>query len=68
MIKPLPPAPSDTPSAAPKKSSAAEPKGAEISNQIGGKLRAMFDDVVAEPVPERFHKLLEELQRKSGAQ
>ena len=67
MIKPLSPEPSDTPSAAPK-SSAAEPKGAELSNQIGRKLRAMFDDVVAEPVPEKFHKLLEELERKSGAQ
>jgi hypothetical protein len=65
MIKPLAPEPSATPSAA-SKSSVAEPKGAEISNQIGRKLRAMFDDVVAEPVPEKFHKLLEELERKSG--
>jgi hypothetical protein len=65
MIKPLAPEPSATPSAA-SKSSVAESKGAEISNQIGRKLRAMFDDVVAEPVPEKFHKLLEELERKSG--
>jgi hypothetical protein len=65
MIKPLSPVPSATPSAA-SRSSVAEPKGAELSNQIGHKLRAMFDDVVAEPVPEKFHKLLEELDRKSG--
>ena len=80
MIKPLAPEPSATPSAASKSSVAepkgaeisnqigrklvAEPKGAEISNQIGRKLRAMFDDVVAEPVPEKFRRLLDELERK----
>jgi hypothetical protein len=39
-------------------------KAAEISEHIGKELRAMFQDVVAEPVPEKFRKLLEELERK----
>ena len=38
----------------------------EIGRQIGEKLRTMFDDVLTEPVPERFRKLLEELERKSS--
>jgi hypothetical protein len=37
----------------------------ELGKHIGRELRTMFDDVVAEPVPERFQKLLEELERKS---
>jgi hypothetical protein len=39
-------------------------KAAELSEHIGKELRAMFQDVVAEPVPEKFQKLLEELERK----
>jgi hypothetical protein len=40
-------------------------KSAELGEHIGRSLRTMFQDVVAEPVPERFQKLLEELERKS---
>ena len=39
-------------------------KAAELGEHIGKELRAMFQDVVAEPVPEKFQKLLEELERK----
>lgn len=35
-----------------------------VSEHIGRELRAMFDGVVAEPVPEKFRELLEELERK----
>jgi len=39
---------------------------AEFGKQIGERLRAMFNDVVTEPVPEKFRALLEELERKSS--
>ncbi len=33
---------------------------------ISRQLRAIYDEVVNEPVPDRFVKLLEELERKRG--
>jgi hypothetical protein len=39
---------------------------AELGEQIGHKLREMFNDVVTEPVPEKFRLLLEELEHKSS--
>jgi hypothetical protein len=65
MIKQLTRRPPATPPATPK-AATGPPKGAEISEQIGRELRAMFDGVVAEPVPEKFRQLLEELERKTG--
>jgi Anti-sigma factor NepR len=38
---------------------------ADIGPLIGRELKAMFDAVLAEPVPEKFRTLLEELARKS---
>lgn len=35
-----------------------------IQEHIGRELRAMFEEVVAQPVPEKLHRLLEELARK----
>lgn len=35
-----------------------------IHEHIGRQLRSMFEDVVAQPVPERLKKLLDELERK----
>jgi hypothetical protein len=35
-----------------------------IPEHIGRQLRAMFEDVVAQPVPETLRRLLEELERK----
>jgi hypothetical protein len=65
MIKQLTRRAAATPPATPK-AAAGQPTGAEISEQIGRELRAMFDEVVAEPVPEKFRQLLEELERKTG--
>lgn len=52
----------------PKKAKSLKPpkdrRATELSEHIGRELRAMFQDVVAEPVPEKFQKLLEELERK----
>jgi hypothetical protein len=42
------------------------PTAAELGDQIGHRLRDMFNDVVTEAVPEKFRQLLEELERKSS--
>jgi len=39
----------------------------DIGRQIGEKLRTMFDTVLTEPVPERFRRLLQDLERASPA-
>lgn len=39
-------------------------KSEELTSHIGRGLRVMFDDVLSEPVPERFQKLLDELEQK----
>ena len=39
---------------------------ADVQRFIGNQLRAVYDEVVKEPVPERFVKLLEELERKQA--
>lgn len=46
------------------KADAPDKAPAQISEHIGRELRSMFEDVVSEPVPERFRKLLEELEKK----
>jgi hypothetical protein len=58
--------PTATPTAAPDEGRSARPTDAEVRERIGRELRSLFDDVVAEPVPERFLWLLKELERKSG--
>ena len=64
MVKPHAQQPSPTPPDAAKKR-ASDPAAADLGRQIGEKLRTMFDDVLTEPVPEKFRALLEELERKS---
>jgi hypothetical protein len=39
---------------------------ADVQVQIGRQLRAVYDQVVGEGVPERFLRLLEELERKKA--
>jgi hypothetical protein len=46
------------------KDRADEPAAADLSRQIGAKLREMFNGVLTEPVPEKFRRLLDELERK----
>ena len=41
-------------------------KVAQLNEHIGKELRSMFDDVVAEPVPDRFRELLDELEKKQA--
>ncbi|HEX6001625.1 MAG TPA: NepR family anti-sigma factor [Hyphomicrobiaceae bacterium] len=63
MLKPRPRAPSATPrrSVGPA-GSTTDPA---LPGAIGRGLKAMFDDIVAEPVPDRFRQLLEELEHRS---
>jgi hypothetical protein len=37
---------------------------AELQDHIGRELRALYNEVVEEPIPERFLKLLDDLERK----
>jgi hypothetical protein len=39
---------------------------ADVQVQIGRQLRAVYDEVVGEGVPDRFLQLLEELERKKA--
>jgi len=36
-----------------------------IQNEIGKHLRALYDDVISEPVPSKFLELLEELEQST---
>jgi hypothetical protein len=65
MVKPRAPQPFPTPSCETKKRTKA-PTAADVGQQIGEKLRSMFDAVLTEPVPEKFRRLLDELERKSS--
>ena len=40
--------------------------GPDLQQNIGRQLRLMFDEVLSEPVPERLHELLAQLDRKSS--
>jgi hypothetical protein len=37
-----------------------------VQNEIGRHLRAIYDDVISEPVPERFMELLKQLEKSAG--
>jgi hypothetical protein len=56
--------PTATPTTTPEQGQG-RPKDAEIRERIGHELRSLFEDVVGAAVPERFRRLLEELERKS---
>lgn len=43
-----------------------KPRGGEIEQAIGHRLKAMFDHVVSEPVPDRFVELLARLELQKG--
>ena len=40
----------------------------DVADQIGGGLRSMYDDVLLQPVPDRFFDLLRQLERVGGPQ
>jgi hypothetical protein len=39
-----------------------------VQDHIGRHLRALYDEVVLSPIPDRFLKLLEDLERKRAGQ
>ena len=43
-----------------------EPFGNDVQAHIGRQLRAIYDGVVALPVPDRFLELLNELEQKAA--
>lgn len=38
--------------------------GRDIQGHLGQKLKASYDDLVRQPVPDKFRQLLEELERR----
>jgi hypothetical protein len=38
----------------------------DIQAHLGRQLRAMYDEVAAQPVPDRFLKLLQQLEKKTA--
>jgi Anti-sigma factor NepR len=38
--------------------------GEDIQNHLGRKLKASYDELVRQPVPDRFRQLLEELEKR----
>ena len=56
------PAASPSPESAPKSSPSL---GGEIRGKIGRQLREMYNDVVAQGVPDRFVELLNRLERQN---
>lgn len=44
----------------------AEGHEADLQSHIGRQLRAMYDTVVKQPIPDRFLELLSKLDEKSG--
>ena len=37
-----------------------------VQTRIGDQLRAMYDDLMQQPVPDRFRDLMHQLERKKG--
>jgi hypothetical protein len=42
--------------------------GREIQSKIGDQLRALYDDVVSQGVPDRFAELLKRLDEQGGGE
>jgi len=38
--------------------------GTDIQGHLGRKLKASYDEIIRQPVPDRFRQLLEELERR----
>ena len=51
----------------PPSSRARNPRDAAIQQRIGEELRVMYDGVTKEPIPDKFLKLLDELEAKDRA-
>ena len=57
---------SQSPDAAPEPAENTEPSlGGDIRGKIGRQLREMYDDVLAQGVPDRFVDLLNRLERQN---
>ncbi|MCW6507046.1 NepR family anti-sigma factor [Lichenifustis flavocetrariae] len=45
---------------------APKPVSSDMQQFIGRQLRAVFDDVAKQPVPDRFLELMKQLEQKTG--
>jgi hypothetical protein len=52
----------------PEKPAAPHPVGKEIQDHLGRKLKATYEDLVSQPVPDKFKQLLDELARREKQQ
>jgi hypothetical protein len=52
----------------PKKLAVPPLVGQEIQDHLGSKLKATYDDLVSQPVPDKFKQLLDELARREKQQ
>jgi anti-sigma factor NepR-like protein len=67
MVKRHAPEPPPTPASAAEERGQDQP-AYDIARQIGDRLRTMFDGVLTEPVPERFRRLLQELEQRASSE
>jgi hypothetical protein len=37
-----------------------------VQGEIGRQLRAVYDDIISEPIPDRFLELLQQLEKSAG--
>lgn len=68
MVEKIPRAPRKAPSKISPGSSSGlrEERSADIGDHIGNQLKAIYDEVVAQPIPERLLDLLNRLAAKDG--
>jgi len=38
----------------------------QVQDHIGRQLRAVYDDLLSQPVPDRFKELMDKLDKKTG--
>ena len=44
------------------------PVGQDVQDHLGRKLKASYEDLVRQPVPDKFKQLLDELERRERQQ
>ena len=60
------PSPSSSPSSSDDSGARAKKRNPNVKDHIGRQLRALYDEVAGQPVPDRFMELLNRLDAKSG--
>jgi hypothetical protein len=66
MPGPPPMIPDPSPSPADVSAASVKKRNSNVKDHIGRQLRALYDEVACQPVPDRFMELLNRLDEKSG--